>query len=220
MKAIIVSARKICASLAILVLLSTAPYLYGISEPTHKESFEPLYIPGPVALATSPTDQGDAISVTQRIMNYWFSSGIKSYSLTRSSSTKSNVLQYLNEEFTPPDDELIYWNNIGHGDKYGLYFYDGKMYYYEFENKSGITNSIIFINSCYSFENPLKNSMVSNHPDVYIGATTALPQYTSENACGNFWKYYIKDGMSPSQALEQAMEDYGLEGYFGLYEEN
>lgn len=205
--------REACGIFVIVVLFLSFSYVWC-------KEVEPLYIPGPVALATSPTNQGNAIPVTQRILRYWDTLHIKRTGLTLSRCTKANVLKYLNEEFTPPDEELVYWNNISHGDAYGLYFYDGKMYYYEFRNKPGIRDAVVFINSCHSFQDPLKSSMISNHPHVYIGGIAGLPQYTSENACGDFWKYYIIDGMLPSQAFEKAMQDYGLEGYFGMYEEN
>jgi len=119
---------------------------------------------------------------------------------------------------------LVYWTNIGHSTTTGQ---DGApcyglrrdvsvetppptveyLNYTQMYNKEGITDSIVFINSCNSYMNPWRSAVTSNNPAHYIGGRILLPIHESNGACEDFWYYYIVVGKDIKNALIQAFED-------------
>jgi len=174
-----------------------------------------------IGLATAPSSDinGSSEIATNRIVSYWKNYELLyTYKLLASDATKSVVLSFLNNNYPYSGNTIKYWNNIGHGSRYYIEMYDDNIYYYELDNRNGIsTAKIVFINSCYSFKDPLKSYIVSNNPDYYIGGDQALPVGSSDECCADFWYYHIVKGYSVEYAMFLAAQDNGLIGYYDIW---
>jgi hypothetical protein len=179
--------------------------------------------PTAMAMASAPTNGGNAVTDTNTIVSTWQSAGYSADGLITSSATKSAVLNYWKNDYN-----LVYYNNIGFGDTpsyngapaYGIVENDAEITSSDISNlnpSDGIIYSRIFINSCNSFENPLHDAFLSKNVYMFIGGVVLLPAYTSEDTATDFWYYYTISGQSAATALSNAENNHGTQGMFGLY---
>lgn len=159
--------------------------------------------------ATTPQNYEDlSYWVTDNIIGYWGNS----VAAKGSSDTMANAIDYWQN-----DGNLWYYNNIGEASISGtncnnLYFADGQMSAQTIQglsSTSGLTLCDIYIDSCYSYNNPMKTGFTCHNPNFYIGGTVALNQVQSMCTCGQFWEYFMENGGggNPTDDLENACDE-------------
>lgn len=174
-------------------------------------------------LATAPVNKGNALTDTANIISSWQQNGKTTTSLTLSSATESNILNYWQN-----DGSLLVYNNIGDANTdnyngapcYGLTVSGGEITSSEISNlnpSTGIAATQIFINSCNSFENPLHDAFLSKDVFMYTGGVVLLPGYSSEDTAASYW--YNNQVLSQSHltSLANAESAHGTTGMYGTY---
>jgi hypothetical protein len=131
-------------------------------------------------------------------------------------SSKNNVLNYLRN-----DNNLIAWNNIGHGNK-GTLFQNGTNIYAGdisggAASFNGLNNCVCLINSCQTFNDPLKAAILGRGPRTYIAGVINLPMVTSEGSNPNFWFKVLFQNKAMSVAYNETNNEAGLNGYWGFW---
>jgi hypothetical protein len=176
------------------------------------------------AFASAPVNEGNAITDTAIIVSTWQNAGYYPASVTTSAATKSQILDYWQN-----DPYLLWNNNIGHIDTasvhgapaYGVYAYnDNEITSSEILNLNpyqGLQYSFIFMNGCNSYRDPLRTAFKANDIQMYIGGMTLLPLYASEDTAADFWDYFLIHDQEPVDALQNAVSDNGTEGRFGIW---
>ncbi|HLP61377.1 MAG TPA: hypothetical protein VK186_21225 [Candidatus Deferrimicrobium sp.] len=132
-------------------------------------------------------------------------------------SSKSNVLNYLRN-----DDNLVAWNNIGHGGPSTLYqngtdITAGDLSSVTLPLFKGLNGCVCLINSCQTFHDPLKAAILQHNPRVYIAGVLNLPMVTSEGSNPNFWFKTLFQHKPMSVAYTETNNESGLNGYWGYW---
>ncbi len=168
-------------------------------------------------LATTPCDDiATAVSGTQDVYKTFYTAFGKGNAAMRIGSsckvnTVSNFLKY--------DSRLLAWNHIGHGWPGGIVLWDASLEaaaIQAFTIHRGIYCVVALINSCNTFNDPLKAAFLSNSPRTFIAGAISLPIGPSEKVDMCFWKEVLLNKIKMSDALNKCSAAYGLAGAFGL----
>ncbi len=130
-------------------------------------------------------------------------------------SSKTKVLNYLRN-----DSNLVAWNNIGHGNPSTLYQNGTQINSTDLTTGGkfkGLNGCVCLVNSCNTFHNPLKSSILSHKPRVYIAGVLGLPMVTSEGSNPNFWFKTLFQHKPMSVAYNETNTESGLTGYWGYW---
>lgn len=133
-------------------------------------------------------------------------------------SSRNNILNYLRM-----DSNLVAWNNIGHGNTSTLYQNGTQINAADFNLNvafKGLSGCVCLINSCQTFHDPLKASILNNNPRVYIAGILNLPMVTSEGSNPNFWFKTLFQHKPMSVAYTETNNESGLTGYWGFLGDN
>jgi hypothetical protein len=116
------------------------------------------------------------------------------------------------------------FTNIGHGSTSSISLYDGNLNYSWFNQQSFNSKTVIYLNSCQVFNNPLLASIENAKPRTFIGGVKSLPIGQSEKCCSEFWKEIMPPASSKQmkQVLEAAEQKFipntmGFWGYSGSF---
>jgi hypothetical protein len=121
--------------------------------------------------------------------------------------------------FLKYDSNLLAWNHIGHGWPGGLVMWDGSLTAAIMQTLSphnGIYCAVALINSCNTFNDPLKAGFLANHPRTYIAGAISLPIGPSEKVDMCFWREVLLNKTPMADALAECSKKYNLAGAFGL----
>jgi len=133
-----------------------------------------------------------------------------------SESSKSAVLDYLRN-----DDNLVAWNNIGHGGPSTLFQNGTQIDAADLSPSSstfkGLSGCVCLVNSCQTFNDPLKAAILTHSPRTYIAGVVNLPMVTSEGSNPNFWYKVLFQSKTISVAYTETNNESGLNGYWGLW---
>ncbi len=141
--------------------------------------------------------------------------------LKGTSDTLSNAMDYWKN-----DQYLCYYTNMGesNGDEQhhcnDLYFNDGNglnpnvnsvlvsaSTIQSISPDYGIRWADMFIDSCYSNNDPMFSAFGDHYPNWYIGTTTDVPATTTMQVTQHFWDHYSGDG-NPQTDLSNACTAY------------
>jgi hypothetical protein len=145
-----------------------------------------------------------------------FALGSASKLIGPSQSSKSNVLNYLRS-----DNNLAAWNNIGHGGP-SIICQNGTNILASDISPSaavfnGLNGCVCLVNSCQTFNDPLKAAILTHSPRVYIAGVLNLPMVTSEGSNPNFWFKTLFQHKPMSVAYTETNTESGLTGYWGYW---
>lgn len=133
-----------------------------------------------------------------------------------SESSKTNVLNYLRE-----DNNLIAWNNIGHGNSQTLFQNGTNINAGDISGGTasfdGLANCVCLVNSCKTFNDPLKAAILGRGPRTYIAGVINLPMVTSEGSNPKFWYKTLFERKAMSVAYNETNNESGLNGYWGFW---
>ena len=176
------------------------------------------YISGNKGLATvtvSPSSYPTADQAARRVLGYWDNSDsavTNTKYLLYTEATKSAVTSELD------DSNLRYWFSVGHGNEDLIAVYGDYMYYYDFSGLGGLEDAGIVLNSCYTYNGRLKQSITAERPAFYMAGAIALPVGPSEEVSGDFWYFYSVLHFDEVTALNMAVQQNpGTDGWFGLW---
>ena len=131
-------------------------------------------------------------------------------------SSKTNVLNYLRS-----DSNLVAWNNIGHGSPTTLYQNGTNITSGDISPSTtlfkGLNGCVCLVNSCQTFNDPLKKAILTHKPRVYIAGVLNLPMVTSEGSNPNFWFKTLFQHKPMSVAYNETNTESGLTGYWGYW---
>jgi|GEM_PF-2119703 len=131
-------------------------------------------------------------------------------------SSKDNVLDYLRN-----DDNLIAWNNVGHGNTSTLFQNGTNILSGDISGGAspfkGLSNCVCLVNACKTFNDPLKAAIIGRGPRTYIAGVINLPMVTSEGSNPNFWFKVLFQGKTMSVAYNETNNEAGLNGYWGFW---
>ncbi len=114
-------------------------------------------------------------------------------------------------------DNFIGTGNISHGDPYGILLYDGFLDYTWFAGQN-LRGKVFFLNSCEVANDPMESAMMnSGHARTFAGGYLDLPISTSVPAFQDRWNYTLNGGQQMGDALTQAAENHGLQGYYKIF---
>jgi hypothetical protein len=122
-------------------------------------------------------------------------------------------------DFLKYDSSLLTWNNIGHGWYDKIVLWDGSFTAADVQNLTpynGLSGAVVLLNSCYTFNDPLKSAFLGKNPRTYIAGIPGLPICKSEYVDVCFWNTVLLDNTRMDKALADCSAKYGLTGYFGL----
>lgn len=126
---------------------------------------------------------------------------------------------YNNQKVLGEGYNLLYYNNIGHGNPYALAMYDGTLWYTwinPYPYKWGIVGGVLFVNSCNAFQNPLRSTFYpANWARVYISGQTPLYVSCSECVAAWFWYFGLVQHKPANQALSLAISYAASSGCSG-----
>jgi hypothetical protein len=168
-------------------------------------------------LATTPCDTiPTAVSGTQDVYNTFgsvFGTGQASMRVGNActTSTVSGFLKF--------DSKLLAWNHIGHGWPGGVVLWDTSLtaaVIQVFNPNRGINCAVALVNSCNTFNDPLKAAFLSNNPRTFIAGAISLPIGRSENVDKCFWRDVLINKKPMAIALNNCSRAQGLAGAFGL----
>lgn len=168
-------------------------------------------------LATTPCDYiPTAVAGTQDVYKTFCTAFGKGNAAIRigdkcTVSTVSNFLKY--------DSRLLAWNHIGHGWPGGIVLWDASLEAATiagFTIHRGIYCAVALINSCNTYNDPLKAAFLTNKPRTFIAGAISLPIGPSEKVDMCFWKEVLLNKITMSDALTKCSKDQGLAGAFGL----
>ncbi|MCU0290117.1 MAG: hypothetical protein MUF15_27495, partial [Acidobacteria bacterium] len=157
----------------------------------------------------------EATNQVHILMQFALGSAAKLIGPTQSS--KSNVFNYLRN-----DTNLVAWNNIGHGGpsiicQNGTNITSGDISAVPPAGLRGLHGCVCLINSCQTFNDPLKAAILSHTPRVYIAGVVNLPMVTSEGSNPNFWFKTLFQHKPMSVAYNETNAESGLTGYWGYW---
>jgi hypothetical protein len=155
----------------------------------------------------------DATHQVHILMQFALGSASKLIGPTQSS--KTNVLNYLRN-----DNNLAAWNNIGHGGPSTLYQNGTNITSADISPAvlfKGLNGCVCLVNSCQTFNNPLKAAILTHNPRVYIAGVVNLPMVTSEGSNPNFWFKTLFQHKPMSVAYNETNAESGLTGYWGYW---
>lgn len=130
-------------------------------------------------------------------------------------SSKARILDYLKT-----DTNLVAWNNIGHGNTATLFQNGteiGAADFAPFGDFRGLSGCVCLVNSCQTFNDPLKAAILACAPRVYIAGVINLPMVTSEGSNPNFWWKTLFEHKPMSVAYAETNNESGLNGYWGFW---
>jgi hypothetical protein len=168
-------------------------------------------------LATTPCDNiPTAVSGTQDVFRTFiqaFGNGNASMRIgnTCTTGTVTSFLKY--------DSKLLTWNHIGHGWPGGIVLWDTSLQAAAIQNldpSRGIYCAVALINSCNTFNDPLKAAFLANNPRTYIAGAISLPIGPSEKVDMCFWKEVLLNKKRMDASLAQCSKQFNLSGAFGL----
>ena len=175
------------------------------------------------ALANTACDMfPSAVEATKQIHAIFYNAGLSAARRIGPQSTKTEINNFLYN-----DKYLLAWSNIGHGVTsspdgspcYGLSQWGATQWASEFATGAlgkGLYWCVGFTNSCNSFIDPLKSSILRHRPRTYIGGRILLPVNKSEWADRDFWYWTLTKHNKMDMALQKASVAQGLAGKFGL----
>jgi len=178
-------------------------------------NIQPLSASSAMGLINTPFNYNSiAFNIADTVATSYYGGGD---ALKGTSDTLSNV-----ENYWKNDGSLCYYTNMGqsNGDPQHncnqLYFNDGNnnavlVSASTIKSESpdtGLRWTDMFIDSCYSNNNPMYDAFCSHYPNWYIGTTTEVPATTTMHVTGQFWQNYPGDG-NPQSALNSACSTYG-----------
>lgn len=168
-------------------------------------------------LATTPCDYiPTAVSGTQDVYQTFTTAFGRGNAAMRlgdkcTVNTVSTFLKY--------DSKLLAWNHIGHGWPGGIVLWDASLdaaIIQGFTIHKGIYCAVALINSCNTFNDPLKAAFLGNNPRTFIAGAISLPIGPSEQVDMCFWKEVLLNKKTMSDALNTCSTAQGLAGAFGL----
>jgi len=131
-------------------------------------------------------------------------------------SSRDNLLNYLRN-----DDDLVAWNNIGHGNTTKLFQNGTDILHTDISGGAapfkGLANCVILNNACQTFNDPLKAAVIGRGPRTYIAGVINLPMATSEGSNPFFWFRVLFLGKPMSVAYNETNNQAGLNGYWGFW---
>jgi hypothetical protein len=133
-------------------------------------------------------------------------------------SSRDNVLNYLKT-----DTNLVAWNNIGHGNTATIFQNGTNIGAADFAPAGdfrGLSGCVCLVNSCQTFNDPLKAAILACAPRVYIAGVINLPMVTSEGSNPNFWWKTLIEHKAMSVAYSETNTASGLNGYWGFWGDN
>ncbi len=169
-------------------------------------------------LATTPCDSiPTAVSGTKDVYKTFglaFGSGNASIRLGNACTVPivSGFLKY--------DSRLLAWNHIGHGWPGGIVLWDASLtaaIINALNPHRGLFCAVALINSCNTFNDPLKAAFIVNKPRTYIAGAISLPIGPSEKVDICFWKEVLLNKKRMDLALKECSKDQKLIGAFGLW---
>lgn len=157
----------------------------------------------------------EATNQVHILMQFALGSATKLIGPTQSS--KSNVFNYLRN-----DTNLVAWNNIGHGGpsvicQNGTNITSGDISAVPPAGLRGLHGCVCLVNSCQTFNDPLKAAILNHTPRVYIAGVVNLPMVTSEGSNPNFWFKTLFQHKPMSVAYNETNTESGLTGYWGYW---
>jgi hypothetical protein len=168
-------------------------------------------------LADTPCDNiSCAVNSTKNVFSIFeqaFGSGTNALRLG-SQATLGEITDFLKY-----DGVLMAWNNIGHGNVDRIVLWDGSLTAADIQELnpfSGLFGSVVLLNSCYTFNDPLKTAFLGKNPRTYIAGILALPICKSESVDVCFWNGVLLENVRMDKELADCSAKYGLTGYFGL----
>ncbi len=194
---------RLVAQLPIIELLKKfRPFLLG---PKAKALANTAY--PEVVTAKEATDQVAAL--------FSFLIGNTAKLIGKNASSKTKILNYMKNAHN-----LIAWNNIGHGNPNKLCQGHGDIWHNELPTDRlchGINGCVCLINSCQTFNDPLKASILNHQPRTYIAGIVNLPMVTSEGSNPTFWAKVLWFRKPMSVAFAETNAASGLTGYWGFW---
>jgi hypothetical protein len=172
--------------------------------------------------SSKPDCNSNATICTDSLVSFWNAWGYTANKMEGSDDTITNIINYFKS-----DDSLCFYNNIGDSDAQydgdpcnNLKLYNGFLSASTISSLSpdnGLYGDDIFINSCDSFDDPLKSAFLTHSPKFYVGGKKNLPALSAYTA-KDFWVYYLGYGQSVSVALTSAQQATGIAGqnYYGF----
>jgi len=168
-------------------------------------------------LATTPCDDiATAVAGTQDVYQTFATAFGKGNAAIRlgdkcTVNTVSTFLKY--------DSKLLAWNHIGHGWPGGIVLWDASLdatMISGFTIHKGLYCAVTLINSCNTFNDPLKAAFLGNDPRTFIAGAISLPIGPSEQVDMCFWKEVLLNKKTMADALNTCSSAQGLAGAFGL----
>ena len=182
-----------------------------------KAELAPIFWWTAKGLATTPCDTiPTAVSGTQTVYKTFAMAFGKSSAAMRLGSpcTVKGVSNFLKYDF-----RLLAWNHIGHGWPGGMVLWDGSLtaaIMQALDPHKGIYCAVSLINSCNTFNDPLKAGFLANNPRTYIAGAISLPIGPSEKVDMCFWEEVLLNKKPMADALAACSKKYNLAGAFGL----
>jgi len=144
---------------------------------------------------------------------------------------KLNVVTLIGEEATVAaykkylaSPSVMAFCNIGHGNKQGIMLTDGSLTYKWFNSlKNELRPTVIYFNSCITYNNPLWQSIMTHGTRTYIAGKIKLKIGISEQITSSFWLEVLNEKnkmlatVNEGNLVEPLKVNFGLAGDGGVF---